>query len=240
MEQQDHLPEDSNKGRPIRRLPKVLTAYLLKTVSNPIKSGLIYFLAGLAAALATGWALFPMALYSKDAQPVNFSHAVHTNPDLVDGETESERCAYCHALRDDGSFSGIPRLAKCMECHEGPDSPLGKTDEEKKFLEEYIADQKEIPWYKYYEQPDNVYFTHIPHIKNAEIDCRTCHGDHGSSDSLPVYKRNRISGYSINIWGKNISGLKKNTWDRMKMDDCARCHSDSGRKENNECFVCHK
>jgi hypothetical protein len=57
---------------------------------------------------------------------------------------------------------------------------------------------------------------------------------------LPVYQQNRITGYSRNIWGYRISGLKKNTWDRMKMDDCAECHKKMGHENNNSCFVCHK
>ena len=46
----------------------------------------------------------------------------------------------------------------------------------------------------------------------------------GESESLKDYEVNRITGYSRDIWGKNIGGFKKNTWDRMKMDDCAECH----------------
>jgi uncharacterized paraquat-inducible protein A len=44
----------------------------------------------------------------------------------------------------------------------------------------------------------------------------------------------------MDIWGRNIAGYKKNTWDRMKMDDCADCHTQKGKENNNACFVCHK
>jgi len=74
----------------------------------------------------------------------------------------------------------------------------------------------------------------------AEMACQTCHGDHGKNDKLPIYKKNRLTGYSIDIWGRNIAGYKRNTWDRMKMDDCADCHTEEGKAENNACFVCHK
>ena len=83
-------------------------------------------------------------------------------------------------------------------------------------------------------------FSHIAHVKMGEIDCRACHGDHAKTDRLPVYKENRLTGYSIDIWGRHISGYKKNTWDRMKMDDCSECHTQKGHEENNACFVCHK
>ena len=46
------------------------------------------------------------------------------------------------ALEDDGSFTGIPALSKCMECHDDPESPLGESLEEKKFIEEYLAGRK--------------------------------------------------------------------------------------------------
>jgi hypothetical protein len=202
-----------------------------------------FFVLGFIGALILGWVIFPMALYSSQAQPMNFNHALHLNPekvDGIDGDTEAEKCQFCHEFRDDGTFAGIPRLSKCMECHDDPESPLGETPEEKAFLETYVANDKEIPWLVYSRQPDCVYFSHIAHVKMGKEDCRVCHGDLGKSETLPVYKQNRLSGYSIDIWGRRISGLKTNTWDSMKMDDCAECHTKTGHEENNACFVCHK
>jgi menaquinone reductase, multiheme cytochrome c subunit len=238
MENQEPLKDTPAKQD--RRTSSIIIAYLIRLIVHPFKSGLVYFIVGLVAALAVGWVLFPMVLYSKDEQPVKFSHSVHTNPDIVEGKTEAERCAFCHSFREDGTFTGIPKLSKCMECHSDASSPLGDKKEEKSFLDNYVAAQKEIPWHKYYEQPDCVYFSHISHVKNGKLECGACHGDHGKTESLPVYEQNRISGYSRNIWGKNISGIEKNTWDKMKMDSCAKCHTTKGHEENNECFVCHK
>ena len=127
-----------------------------------------------------------------------------------------------------------------MECHSDPGSPLGENPEEKKYLTEYAAKEKEVPWLSYSRQPDNVYFSHIAHVKMGNVDCRTCHGDHGRSEVLPTHQRNRITGYSRNIWGMNIAGYKSNPWDRMKMDDCGECHDRRGLPQNNNCFVCHK
>jgi hypothetical protein len=203
-------------------------------------TGWIFFLAGLIPALIVGWILFPMALYSKQPQPVNFSHLAHMNPDVIEGDTQLEQCLYCHGFRDDGTFTGIPGLEKCMECHDDPESPLGEDPEEAKFLAQYVAEEQEIPWLSYYNQPDCVYFSHIAHVKMGNQDCGICHGDHGRSHELPVYEENRLTGYSRNIWGRNIAGYKVNTWDRMKMDDCAACHTEKGHPENNACFVCHK
>ncbi|MBW1729735.1 MAG: cytochrome c3 family protein [Deltaproteobacteria bacterium] len=213
------------------------------TSKSSTLGGILFFLAGFVGALIVGWIIFPMVLYSKQPQPLNFSHAIHMNPERVEGiegDTETEKCLFCHEFREDGTFAGIPKLEKCTECHDDPDSPLGETDEEKAFLKTYVGPEKEVPWLSYYRQPDCVYFPHIAHVKMGELECKTCHGDHGKLDQLPPYEANRITGYSRNIWGKRISGYKKHTWDRMKMDDCSECHSKMGHEENNACFVCHK
>ncbi|MBW2029723.1 MAG: cytochrome c3 family protein [Deltaproteobacteria bacterium] len=220
-----------------------LTSYYSELISHPFQSGLIYFVAGLIPALLLGWILFPMALYSEQHQPLNFSHVTHTDPDILDvleGTEGQERCLYCHGFRGDGTFVGIPGLEKCMECHDDPELPWGESPEEERFLNTYVANKREVPWLVYSKQPDNVYFTHIAHVKMGEQECETCHGDHAQRDEVPTFKRNRLSGYSINIWGKNIAGFKRNTWDSMKMDDCADCHTKNGKEENNACFVCHK
>jgi len=241
MENEARSSEKPPKEGWIASLINLIVSYYAELISQPFKSGLIYFLAGLIPALFVGWILFPMALYSGHEQPVEFSHAIHSSPDIgIEGETEVERCLYCHGFREDGTFVGIPRLKKCMECHDDPELPLGEEREEERFLKEYVANEKEIGWLSYYRQPDCVYFSHVAHVKMGKLACGTCHGDHGQTETLPLYKKNRLTGYSINIWGKNIAGYKANTWDRMKMDDCAECHTQKGYKENNACFVCHK
>ena len=56
----------------------------------------------------------------------------------------------------------------------------------------------------------------------------------------------RISGYSRDIWGKNMAGLAKHPWERMKMNDCSKCHvrenvnQGSVQTQKGGCFVCHK
>jgi hypothetical protein len=214
-----------------------------KSSEKPTKGGWIFLLIGFIGALITGWVVFPMVLYSKQPQPMNFNHALHLNPekvDGIDGNTEAERCAFCHAFRKDGTYVGIPKLSTCTQCHDDPNTPLGNSKAEVQFLKKYVATQTEIPWLSYYRQPECVYFSHIAHVKMGKIACRTCHGDFGKLAQLPPYEANRLTGYSINIWGKNISGYEKNTWDSMKMDDCAKCHTKMGQERDNTCFVCHK
>lgn len=245
MENQDHSSDNSAKGLSslLSPLINLFLSYYSELISSPFRSGLVYFIAGLVPALIIGWIIFPMVLYSEQQQPVNFNHAMHMDSDIVDGiegDTDVEKCLYCHSFRDDGTFAGIPRIDKCTECHDDPESPLGESPDEQKFLTEYVAEEIEVPWLSYSRQPDCVYFSHIAHVNMGELDCGICHGDHAKTEKLPVYQKNRLTGYSINIWGENIAGIKMNTWDRMKMDDCAECHTEKGREENNACFVCHK
>jgi len=196
---------------------------------------ILFFLLGLIASLIVGWIIFPQVLYSQKKQPVDFNHLLH-NDEVADG------CESCHFFRDDGTFSGVPKLSQCIDCHEEVN---GEDPEEAKFVNEYVAKEREVPWLIYSRQPANVFFSHAAHVKMAEMECVTCHGDIGESENLKVYEENRISGYSRDIWGKNIAGFKRNTWDRMKMDDCSECHQKESVNQNSVqtqkggCFVCH-
>jgi hypothetical protein len=175
---------------------------------------ILFFILGLFASLVLGWVIFPKLLYSQKKQPIDFNHAFHVAE--VDNGCES-----CHFFRKDGTFSGAPKLEQCIDCHE---EIQGIDPDEIKFVEEYVSKEREVPWLIYAKQPDCVFFSHAAHIKGADMDCVTCHGHIGESESLKVYEENRITGYSRDIWGKSIAGFKKNPWDRMKMDDCAECH----------------
>ncbi len=196
----------------------------------------LFFILGLAASLVVGWVVFPKLLYSQKSQPFDFNHALHM-------EEVDNGCESCHFFREDGSFSGSPRLAQCVACHE---DVQGVSEDEKIFVENYVVEDREVPWLVYSKQPDCVFFSHAAHVKGAGMDCAVCHGPIGESDHLKVYEENRISGYSRDIWGKNISGIKRNSWDRMKMDDCAECHMEttgrtsSVQTKKDGCFVCHK
>jgi hypothetical protein len=210
--------------------------------------------AGIYASLFMGWLVFPKLLYSEQNQPVDFSHAIHS-------DAAGMACEDCHFYREDGSYLGAPALEKCAECHTDVQTaePVAadytdakeyrrkkaRYDAEVLLVNEYVAKEKEIPWLVYSRQPDCVFFSHIAHTspEAGAMECKECHGPVEEADTLPVYKENRITGYSIDIWGRNISGVKHNSWDSMKMDDCANCHKE--RKEDlkgmrEPCFVCHK
>ena len=196
----------------------------------------LFFILGLVASLVLGWVIFPQLLYSQKEQPVQFNHALH-NEMVEDG------CESCHFFREDGTYSGVPKLAQCIDCHE---EVQGESAEEEKFVTEYVLKGREVPWLVYARQPDCVFFSHVAHVKMGQMDCVTCHGHIGESESLRPYQGNRISGYSRDIWGKNIAGIKFNSWDRMKMDDCSECHVRNNVNQNSVqtlrggCFVCHR
>ena len=82
MENQAHSSEKSPKGGWISSLIELVLSYYAELVSQPFRSGLAWFLGGLLPALFVGWILFPMALYSEQQQPVNFSHAIHSEEDI--------------------------------------------------------------------------------------------------------------------------------------------------------------
>ena len=98
--------------------------------------GAVVFMAGALAALGAGWAGFPRVIYKSKPQPVDFSHKIHA-------EKAGTNCEDCHAFRDDGSYSGIPRLEKCTGCHA---APMGTSAAEKAFIETYVTPNREPEW----------------------------------------------------------------------------------------------
>jgi hypothetical protein len=189
----------------------------------------LFPLAGLACSLLAGWVLFPMLLYERIEQPLNFSHRVHA------GEGVGLACDDCHPLAQDGRQAGIPAAAKCVDCHQ---EPIGASPDEARLVGEYLRAARPIPWQVYWRQPDNVHFPHAVHVRLAGIDCGECHGDHGANHTLPPYERNRISGYSRNIWGHSLARIGAGRGDGMKMNDCTRCHRRHGIEDG--CLDCHK
>jgi hypothetical protein len=232
-EKNNPVSSETAHPEPVATSAQIGTQTQGDTAAGPI---ILFFIFGLVASLVVGWVVFPKLLYSRKMQPVDFSHALHN--ELVD-----KGCESCHFFREDGSYSGVPKLAQCIECHE---EVQGESPQEAKFVNEYVLKDREVPWLVYSEQPDCVFFSHVAHVKLARMDCVTCHGNIGESENLKVYEQNRISGYSRDIWGKNIAGFKKNTWDRMKMDDCSECHvkmnvnQGSVQTKKGGCFVCHQ
>jgi hypothetical protein len=186
------------------------------------------FLVGMAVALFTGWQAFPRLLYRTERQPLMFSHKTHT-------EKAGSTCNDCHF--DAGAFTGIPRAEKCGGCHA---APMTQSADEKILIDRYLAHNREVPWLVYARQPDNVRFSHATHTQLARLTCERCHGAHGRSTALRPLERNRISGYSRDIWGSSISRISWSPQERpgMKMDDCVACHRSRGIAVS--CVGCHR
>ncbi|MDY6837355.1 MAG: menaquinone reductase multiheme cytochrome c subunit QrcA [Thermodesulfobacteriota bacterium] len=204
------------------------------------------FFVGFVSHFVVGWVALPVLLYAEKEQPIDFNHQLHVE--------ELGECEGCHYFREDGSFSGVPKLDNCLECHE---EAMGENPEEAKFVAEYVEPGKEIPWLIYSRQPVCVFFSHAAHVNMAEIECLICHGSMGDSKHTRPYQYNRLTKYSRDIWGWNIAGMAESGWERlnrddlaeagdleparMKMDDCAECHEGhKGKGYRDACFVCHK
>ena len=236
MSTEDKANETSSEARDQKSNPSKTDPAALQSGDGAAGPITLFFILGLVASLVLGWVVFPQLLYSSKEQPIQFNHALHN--DEVDEECES-----CHFFREDGTYSGVPKLEQCIDCHE---EVQGEDPEEEKFVTQYVEKDREVPWLIYSRQPDHVFFSHVAHVKMGKMDCVTCHGHIGESESLKTYQANRITGISRDIWGKNIAGLKKNSWDRMKMDDCSECHVRENVNQNSVqtlkggCFVCHK
>jgi hypothetical protein len=141
-------------------------------------------------------------------------------------------CVDCHALREDGTYAGVPPLSQCAGCHT---ANLGPTAAEKSFIAEYVKPKREPHWAVYARQPESVWFSHTSHIRIAKLPCERCHGDQASSDQPRPYQEDRISGYSRDIWGyKGVNGVVPG----MRMDDCIDCHRKEGLEHS--CLDCHK
>jgi hypothetical protein len=99
MEKPENTPGKSLKSEWRQFLDTWLPSWLRAEQVNAGLRGVGFLLIGFVAALIAGWVVFPMVLYSSQPQPMQFNHALHMDPAVVigiDGETERERCLYCH------------------------------------------------------------------------------------------------------------------------------------------------
>jgi hypothetical protein len=184
--------------------------------------------AGMGTACILGWAFVPRWSYDREAQPLQFNHVVHTG-------TAGQSCEDCHRFDNDGRFVGVPSLETCVACHA---EPLGSSPDERQLVQDYIRPGREIPWLVDARQPDLAFFPHATHVRLAKLPCERCHGSRGTSVALAAVERNRISGYSRAVLGRDGIALAAANGPPMRMSDCSDCH----RKQHvvESCLDCHK
>ena len=156
-------------------------------------------------------------------QPIEFPHYIHVEKMGID-------CLYCHTYARRSAVSGIPRLNKCIGCHQNIESVKDKP--RIKLLLDYWDKQQAIPWKKVHDEPDFVRFNHERHIQRFIFQqerptreaCGYCHGDVGSMTTARRVKA-------------------------ISMGWCIDCHekdhklnavSDETSHGPNDCWQCHK
>ncbi len=218
--------------------------------------GMLPFLMGILVALAFGWWVFPDLMWAKENQPFFFNHQAHV-------ENAGMDCSSCHTFREDGSFTGLPKVSECAGCHADLDSmqlsdpttpeEQAAFEREHFFITNFVLAEREVPWQVHQRQPDNVFFSHAAHFnkcfkchltmkgdlnlgtpENPQKLCQTCHLPTTELDKNPPVQVNVLTGYSRTT---------------MKMWECERCHAHPGHfsnfgkgrtNANNACYTCHK
>ena len=163
-----------------------------------------FFLLGLAIGVLSVF-LFITAYTagSKTDQPIAFNHKKHVEQGLG--------CDTCHKYFKTQTFSGMPDISVCLECHK---DAITKSPEEEK-IRQFAKKKEEIPWKRIYGEPDHVFYSHRRHVVLGKIECKTCHGNIGESEKPPT-----------------------RPYVDMTMGWCMRCHK--VRKASNDCLTCHE
>ena len=135
-------------------------------------------------------------------QPVAFNHQIHMENGL--------ECGECHAYFTTQTFSGLPGIQTCLDCHE--DALTDSPEEEK--IRQAAAAGEELVWNQIYTVPDHVYYSHRRHVVAGGMECAECHGPIAETTSPPERPLNRIT-----------------------MDFCMDCHRRTGMSL--DCIACH-
>lgn len=139
---------------------------------------------------------------SKANQPLLFNHKKHTEQGI--------ECISCHPHFKTQTFSGLPDIGVCIECHK---DPLTASKEEEK-VRLFYQQKKKIQWKRIYEQPDHVFFSHRRHVLLGKMNCKDCHGEIERMERPP-----------------------SKPWVKMTMKWCMDCHLN--KKVTNDCMACH-
>lgn len=155
-------------------------------------------------------------------QPIEFPHNTHAGQMGID-------CMYCHTYARRSAVSGIPRLDKCMGCHNLIESVKDKPRIKKLFA--YWESKQAIPWKKVHDLPDFVRFNHERHIQRFVFQqgrptreaCGFCHGDVASMTTARRVKALSM-GWCVSCHQKDhVQNVADNTTSHGP-NDCWQCH----------------
>jgi len=161
-----------------------------------------YFLIGVLVGVVLLFLCITFSQGFKSGQPISFNHKKHVEQGL--------ECDTCHPFYKTQSFSGLPKIATCLECHK---EPITQNPEEEK-IRQFEREKKEITWRQVYKEPDHVFYSHRRHVVLGKLECNVCHGDMKESEAPPP-----------------------KPWVDMNMSWCMECHTRS--KVTNDCAACH-
>lgn len=146
-------------------------------------------------------------IYKQRPQPIDFSHSLHAGKRQIS-------CVFCHTGVKHGTNAGVPSVQDCMQCHQviTPETEgVQKKEEIQKLTKEYWEKKQPIEWFKVYNMPEHVRFSHKAHI-NAKVACTTCHGDVTKMDTI-IQARNFVMGECVSCHRQNKAPT-----------DCTTCH----------------
>ena len=141
---------------------------------------------------------------SSSSQPIAFNHKLHV-------EKNGLACADCHEYVTTQIFAGLPRIEKCLECHQ---TAVTSSAEEEK-IRKIAASGKPLVWARLYKVPDHVYYSHRRHVVAGKLECAGCHGPIASTTKPPSGPLNALT-----------------------MNFCMGCHRKRGASM--DCISCHK
>ena len=155
-------------------------------------------------------------------QPFEFPHNIHAGQMKIN-------CMYCHTYARRSNVSGIPRLDKCMGCHNLIEEVKNRPRIKKLF--EYWEKKQAIPWKKVHDLPDFVRFNHERHIQRFYFQeqrpvrevCGYCHGDIASMTTARRVKAISM-GWCISCHQKDHLESVNSTKTSHGPSDCWQCH----------------
>lgn len=181
-------------------------------------------------------------------QPIFFSHKIHAGINQIN-------CLYCHGNAEKDKSATIPAMNVCMNCHKqikeytvGPQlfdaegHKIDGTAEIKKLLD-MDAQGKNIEWVRVHNLAAFVYFSHEQHVKVANQQCQTCHGNVQDMNEVKQFS-NLTMGWCVNCHRTTavnfdnkfydqfvqlhedlkLGKIKQVTADQVGAIDCQKCH----------------